>query len=126
MQRDPKINWVWCYDFCMANVATDLIARGLQDHISGAGFDCNAQNLELIKDDRVQRVCIADPRDWEAWATVDTANRLMQGQPFVDQKIPVRLFDKSNLADLTAEDRKEGWQGGIDYKAHYEKMWGVQ
>ncbi|MFZ0602344.1 MAG: sugar ABC transporter substrate-binding protein [Roseiarcus sp.] len=126
VQRDPKINWVWCYDFCMANVATDLIARGLQDHISGAGFDCNAQNLELIKDDRVQRVCIADPRDWEAWATVDTANRLMQGQQFVDQKIPVRLFDKSNLADLTAEDRKEGWQGGIDYKAHYEKMWGVQ
>lgn len=126
VQRDPKINWVWCYDFCMANVSTDLIARGLQDHISGAGFDCNAQNLELIKDDRVQRVCIADPRDWEAWATVDTANRLMQGQQFVDQKIPVRLFDKSNLADLTAEDRKEGWQGGIDYKAHYEKMWGVQ
>lgn len=126
VQRDPKINWVWCYDFCMANVATDLIARGLQDHISGAGFDCNAQNLELIKDGKVQRVCIADPRDWEAWATVDTANRLMQGQPFVDQKIPVRLFDKSNLADLTAEDRKEGWQGGIDYKARYEKMWGFQ
>ena len=35
VQRDPKINWVWRYDFCMANVATDLIARGLQDHISG-------------------------------------------------------------------------------------------
>jgi ribose transport system substrate-binding protein len=126
VQRDPKINWVWCYDFCMANVATDLIARGLQDHISGAGFDCNAQNLGLIKDGRVQRVCIADPRDWEAWATVDTANRLMHGQPFVDQKIPVRLFDKSNIADLTPTDLKEGWQGGIDYKAHYEKLWGVQ
>jgi ribose transport system substrate-binding protein len=126
VQRDPKINWVWCYDFCMANVATDLIARGLQDHISGAGFDCNAQNLGLIKDGRVQRVCIADPRDWEAWATVDTANRLMQGKPFVDQKIPVRLFDKSNIADLTPTDLKEGWQGGIDYKAHYEKIWGVQ
>jgi ribose transport system substrate-binding protein len=126
VQRDPKINWVWCYDFCLANVSTDLIARGLQGDVMGAGFDCNAQNLALIKDDKVQRVCIADPRDWEAWATVDTANRLMQGQPFVDQKIPVRLFDKSNLADLTPADLKEGWQGGIDYKSFYEKMWGVQ
>ena len=48
VQRDPKLNWVWCYDFCMANVATDLIARGLQRDIRGAGFDCNAQNLGLI------------------------------------------------------------------------------
>jgi ribose transport system substrate-binding protein len=126
VQRDPKINWVWCYDFCMANVATDLIARGLQGDVMGAGFDCNAQNLALIKDDRVQRVCIADPRDWEAWATVDTANRLMQGQPAVDQSIPVRLFDKSNMADLTADDLKEGWQGGLDYKSYYLKMWGVE
>ena len=125
VQRDPKINWVWCYDFCLANVSTDLIARGLQGDIMGAGFDCNAQNLALIKEDKVQRVCIADPRDWEAWATIDTANRLMQGQPFVDQKIPVRLFDKSNLADLTPDDLKEGWQGGIDYKSAYKKMWGV-
>jgi len=59
----------------------------------------------------------------EAWATVDTANRLMQGQPFVDQRIPVRLFDKSNIAELTSEDLKDGWQGGIDYKSFYKKMW---
>jgi ribose transport system substrate-binding protein len=123
VQRDPKINWVWCYDFCLANVSNDLIARGLQGDVMGAGFDCNAQNLALIKDDQVQRVCIADPRDWEAWATVDTANRLMQGQPFVDQRIPVRLFDKSNIAELTSEDLKDGWQGGIDYKSFYKKMW---
>jgi ribose transport system substrate-binding protein len=126
VQRDPKINWVWCYDFCMANVSTDLIARGLQGQIMGAGFDCNAQNLQLIRDGKVQSVCIADPRDWEAWAAVDTANRLMQGQAAVAQSIPVRLFDKTNLNDLTPTDLKEGWQGGIDYQSHYLKIWGVQ
>lgn len=126
VQSDPKLNWVWCFDFCMANVATDLVARGLQGDIKGAGFDCNAQNLQLIRDEKVQVVCIADPRDWEAWAAVDTANRLMQGQPAVDQKIPVRLFDKSNVDDLSPTDLKEGWQGGIDYKAHSLKMWGVE
>jgi ribose transport system substrate-binding protein len=126
VQRDPKINWVWCFDFCMANVSTDLIARGLQGDIRGAGFDCNAQNLQLIRDDKVQVVCVADPRDWEAWAAVDTANRLMQGQPAVDQKIPVRLFDKTNIDELSPIDLKEGWQGGIDFKSYYLKMWGVR
>jgi ribose transport system substrate-binding protein len=126
VQRDPNINWVWCYDFCMANVATDLIARGLQRDIRGAGFDCNAQNLGLIKDDKVQSVCVADPRDWEAWAAVDTANRLVQGQPPAEQSIPVRLFDASNLADLTPTDLKDGWQGGLDFRSHFLKIWGVQ
>lgn len=126
VQRDPHINWVWCYDFCMANVATDLTARGLQGEIKGAGFDCNAQNLGLIRDGQVQSVCVADPRDWEAWAAVDTANRLMQGQPAVDQEIPVRLFDKSNVDELSPADLADGWQGGIDYKAHYLAMWGVK
>jgi len=126
VQQDPSINWVWCYDFCLANVATDLIARGLQGEINGAGFDCNAQNLQLIRDGQVQRVCIADPRDWEAWAAVDTANRLIQGEPPVDQNIPVRLFDQSNVADLTEDDLKNGWQGGLDFRANYVKLWGVQ
>jgi ribose transport system substrate-binding protein len=125
VQRDPNLNWVWCYDFCMANVATDLIARGLQRDIRGAGFDCNAQNLGLIKDGKVQSVCVADPRDWEAWAAVDTANRLMQGQPPAEQSIPVRLFDASNLADLTPTDLKDGWQGGLDFRSHFLKIWGV-
>ncbi len=126
VQRDPSINWVWCYDFCMANVATDLIARGLQGKIMGAGFDCNAQNLQLIRDGKVQVVCIADPRDWEAWASIDTLNRMMNGQPAVDQSIPVRLFDKSNLDELTDNDIKNGWQGGTDFRSHYLKIWGVQ
>ncbi len=125
VQRDPGINWVWCYDFCMANVSTDLIARGLQGKILGAGFDCNAQNLGLIKEGKVQTVCIADPRDWEAWAAIDTANRLIQGQPAASQSIPVRLFDASNQGELTAADLKDGWQGGIDYQGHFLKIWGV-
>jgi ribose transport system substrate-binding protein len=125
VQRDPTINWVWCYDFCMANVSTDLISRGLQGKIMGAGFDCNAQNLQLIRDGRVQVVCIADPRDWEAWAAVDTLNRLMNGQPAVDQNIPVRLFDKSNVDQLTDNDIKNGWQGGTDFRSQFLKIWGV-
>ena len=61
VQRDPKINWVWCYDFCLANLSTDLIARGLQDHHIGGGLRLQRpENIALIKDDKVQRVCIAD------------------------------------------------------------------
>jgi len=26
---------------------------------------------------------------------------------------------------LTAEDLKDGWQGGLDYKSNYKRIWGV-
>lgn len=126
VQADPKINWIWCYDFCMANVVKQMEASGVGQNVKGAGFDCNAENIALIKDRKIQVVCIADPRDWEAWATMDTLNRVMQGQPVVNQRIPVRLFDVDNASEFTATDAQQGWQGGFDYKTQYKAIWGVQ
>jgi ribose transport system substrate-binding protein len=125
VQADPTLNWIWCYDFCMARTATQLIAAGLQGDIKGAGFDCNAENIQLIRDHKVQTVCIADPRDWEAWAAVDTVNRLMHGEEPVEQSIPVRLYDVNNVDEFTETDVAEGWQGNFDFKSEYKKIWGV-
>jgi ribose transport system substrate-binding protein len=100
-------------------------AAGVAGDIKGAGFDCNAENIDLIRNGTVQVVCIADPRDWEAWAAVDNLNRLIQGQEAVDQRIPVRLFDTDNVDEFTAEDIENGWQGGFDYQEQYRSIWGV-
>jgi len=126
LQANPDLNWVWCYDFCMAQVATRLQADGLDDQVLGAGFDCNAQNIQLIKDGVVQVVCIADPRNWEAWATIDIVNRLLNGEEPVQQSIPVRLFDDQNADEFTEEDIQEGWQGGFDFRSEYLGVWGVE
>jgi ribose transport system substrate-binding protein len=126
VQANPDLNWVWCYDFCLAQVSTTLQANGLDEGILGAGFDCNAQNIQLIKDGTVQVVCIADPRNWEAWATIDLVNRLLNGEDPVDQSIPVRLFDDANADEFTEEDIQEGWQGGYDFRSEYLRIWGVE
>ena len=126
VQANPDLNWVWCYDFCLAQVSTTLQANGLDEGILGAGFDCNAQNIQLIKDATVQVVCIADPRNWEAWATIDLVNRLLNGEDPVDQSIPVRLFDDANADEFTEEDIQEGWQGGYDFRSEYLRIWGVE
>ena len=126
VQANPDLNWVWCYDFCLAQVSTTLQANGLDEGILGAGFDCNAQNIQLIKDATVQVVCIADPRNWEAWATIDIVNRLLNGEDPVDQSIPVRLFDDANADEFTAEDIEEGWQGGYDFRSEYLRIWGAE
>jgi ribose transport system substrate-binding protein len=126
LQANPDLNWVWCYDFCLAQVATRLQADGLDEEVLGAGFDCNAQNIQLIKDGVVQVVCIADPRNWEAWATIDIVNRLLNGEEPVQQSIPVRLFDDANADEFTEEDIQEGWQGGFDFRSEYLSIWAAE
>jgi ribose transport system substrate-binding protein len=126
LQANPKINWAWCFDACMSRVSRALVASGLASKVRGAGFDCNAENLQLIKDGQVEAVCAADPRDWDSYAIVDNLNRMMQGQPAVDQGIPVRLFDKTNVAALSENEVAHGWQGGYDFRTAYRKLWGIQ
>ncbi|WP_238558684.1 sugar ABC transporter substrate-binding protein [Paraburkholderia phenoliruptrix] len=126
LQANPKINWGWCFDACMSRVSRALIASGLSSKMRGAGFDCNAESLQLIKDGQVEAVCAADPREWDAYAVIDNLNRLMQGQPTVNQGIPVRLFDKTNISTLSDYEMSHGWQGGYDFRAAYRKLWGMQ
>jgi ribose transport system substrate-binding protein len=141
VQADPKIDWLYLFDYGLGLQFNALQTAGLlRSDIKGAGFDCLAQNLAWIKQGYHQAVCLADPRIWEAWAAVDAANRMMQGQQpytvghlagspsnFPNYDVPLLLVDKDNVGSLTADDLANGWQGGaIDFRSHYLKLWGVQ
>ena len=54
LQQDPSINWVWCFDACMARAATQVLASGISTEAKGIGMNANAQNLQLIRDDQFQ------------------------------------------------------------------------
>lgn len=123
LQQDPTINWVWCFDACMSRVASQVTASGINTEAKGIGMNGNAQNLQLIKDGQFQVMTVANPYQWEAWAAMDNLRRIMAGQKVVDQKIPVRIFDKSNVGDLPAAEMASGWGGGLDYVAEYKKLW---
>jgi ribose transport system substrate-binding protein len=125
LQQDPTINWVWCFDACMSRVASQVIASGISTEAKGIGMNGNAQNLQLIMDDQFQVMTVANPYQWEAWAAMDNLRRMLAGEDPVDQKIPVRIFDKSNVSELPAEEVASGWNGGLDYVAEYKKLWSI-
>lgn len=126
LQRDPTVNWVWCFDACMSRAASQVLASGINTKAKGIGMNANAQNLQLIKDGQFQVMTVGNPYQWEAWAAIDNLNRMLNGQPVVDQKIPVRIFDASNLSDLSADEMANGWNGGLDYQAKYKELWGIK
>lgn len=132
LQADPSLNWVSCFDSCLFRVTQAIDRAGLTDKVSGAGFDCNPENIDIIRSGGSQKVCFADPREWLAYAAVDNVNRMTNGEEPVDftRSIPVALFDKETLDALPSEAVTEleelGWQGNYDFRAKFEELWGLR
>ncbi|MBY6537288.1 substrate-binding domain-containing protein [Rhodococcus sp. BP-349] len=131
LQANSSLNWVSCFDSCLFRVANGLDRAGLSDRVSGAGYDCNPENLDIIRAGGSQKVCFADPREWLAFAAMDNINRMTNDQPAVDytDALPVALFDKDSLDALPADQSEEleisGWQGNYDFRAKFEQLWGI-
>ncbi|WP_053383315.1 sugar ABC transporter substrate-binding protein [Leucobacter celer] len=132
LQANPSLNWVSCFDSCLFRVSQAIDRAGLTDKVSGAGFDCNPENIDIIRAGGSQKVCFADPREWLAYATVDNVNRMTNGDDAFDYTpaIPVALFDKDTLDSLPEDKATEleelGWQGNYDFRAKFEELWGLK
>jgi ribose transport system substrate-binding protein len=128
---NPHLNWVSCFDSCLFRVANGLKRAGFGDSMSGAGFDCNPENLDIIRAGGIEKVCFADPREWLAYAAMDNVNRMTNGQPPYDftKAIPVALFDQNSLKsmppDKAADLESKGWQGNFDFRKKFEQLWGI-
>jgi ribose transport system substrate-binding protein len=55
------------------------------------------------------------------WAVIDTLNRYFQGEPAVPEAVGFGLVDKDHLSPPGQE-----YESPLDYKAAYEKLWGVK
>ena len=132
LQADTSLNWVSCFDSCLFRVSNALDRAGLADKVSGAGFDCNPENIAIIREGGSQKVCFADPREWLAFAAVDNINRMTNGEEPFDytKSIPVGLFDKDVLeslpSDKSIELEQAGWQGNYDFRTKFEELWGIK
>lgn len=126
LQEDPTTNWVWCFDACMQQVATQVAASGISTDAHGVGMNGLPANLDLIENGSFQIASIGNPYPFESWATMDNLNRLMNGEPVYDwaSALPLRIIDQSNVGSLSPDDRKIGWIGDVDYEAQFTKLWG--
>jgi ribose transport system substrate-binding protein len=60
------------------------------------------------------------------WGWADQTFRALAGmKPVADEKLPVRLFDASNISSLDLKASTDSWYGAVDYRAAYKKLWGL-
>lgn len=84
-------------------------------------------SLKALKGGQIQAAAGQDG-SYQAWADVDAVLRMMAGMQPPDYKIPVRLFTKDSVSDLTLTEaalESGQWFGPASFTTDFKKLWGV-
>ncbi|MCX2749992.1 substrate-binding domain-containing protein [Arthrobacter sp. MI7-26] len=120
--KNSKINWLLpLYDSHLTWILPQIVASSRND-VRTASFNGNLAAMQAMqKDPNSTAALVHSPLAWAAWATADQTLRVLTGMaPLADTKIPLRLFDKSNIPDLNAPEST--WEGA-DFKSGYSALW---
>jgi ABC-type sugar transport system substrate-binding protein len=98
LRKDPSINSILVgFDPPVTTVIPAIQAAGLQDQAKFYSQLGTTAALGFIADGNVMDSDVGASNEWGGWAAVDETIRLLNGQPTVDENVPVVLLTKSNL-----------------------------
>lgn len=119
------------YDSALSGgISQAVVKSGRNDDILVLGNEGMSPNVEMIRSNSGQDFTIGNPARWVGWAAIDGMNRLLQGEPQVDQGIGYQILD----AESALPKATPFYDGNIDadgvlqqdYQANFEKIWGLR
>lgn len=124
--KDPTINYVIAlYDSAEAPFVVSAIKQaGASDRVKVVTFNGTPSVLEMVANGDVE-MDVGENLEWISYAVMDQSLRLMAGEePIDDPKLPLRVFDKDNVAEAgTPPKDNQGY--GDAYIAGYRELWGL-
>jgi ribose transport system substrate-binding protein len=131
LTRYPQANVLYgLYDTgLILGISQAVVASGRNDDLLVPGGEGLSPNIGLVRENKGQDSIIGSPANWLGWAAIDGVNRLLNGQPQVDQGIGLQTLD----GDGPLPKETTYYDGNIDvdgnpkqdYEANFKKIWGV-
>jgi ribose transport system substrate-binding protein len=117
---NPAINWLLpVFDGHITWLQPALEASGRTD-VSMSGFNGELPSMQRMEADESIRALVHSPVVWGSWAAADQALRVLSGEEPVDQNVPLRIFDRENMPDLSTPE--SDWMGA-DFESGYTSLW---
>ncbi|HZO96130.1 MAG TPA: sugar ABC transporter substrate-binding protein [Gaiellaceae bacterium] len=125
--RNPEINYVIPFVDGMAQfTVAGITAAGKVGKVKVATFNGTPFALKLIQDGNVVAMDVGENLDWLGWADMDQALRILVGaKPVRSEHTPLRLFDRSNVAQAGTPPRDSTGYGHA-YVDRYKELWGLK
>jgi ribose transport system substrate-binding protein len=125
LQANADLNYVIpIYDSMSSFVTPAIAIAGRAEKVKVATFNGTPFVLDLIRAGDVE-MDIGENLDWIAHAMLDAEMRLLCGKGTIrDSKVPLRVFDSTNVAEAGAPaDAAKGY--GDAYIDGYRKLWQI-
>lgn len=123
---DPGINYVVpIYDSMAQFVVPAVRLTGKGNEVKVATFNGTPFALDMVRNGDVE-IEIGESLDWISHAILDADMRLICGlNAPADPKIPLYIFDRSNITDAGVPARTSTGYGD-SYITGYRKLWGLE
>ncbi|WP_313815994.1 substrate-binding domain-containing protein [Citricoccus sp.] len=106
----------------MAGLSQVIESSGRSDELAVIGAFGQTANLELIAAGQGQDASVAFNLEWDGWAGVDAALRLMDGQEIRPGGTGLQVVDAEN--NMPAPGADFSYNPEVDFKAAYQQAWG--
>jgi ribose transport system substrate-binding protein len=114
------------YDGMATFMIPAITAKNAQNRVKIVSFNADLPFLQDMKSGNVIVADLGSPVGWMGWGIADQALRLMTGhKPVADEKVPLRMFDRTNVGTLNLSGTEASWYGA-NYEAGYKKLWHVK
>jgi ribose transport system substrate-binding protein len=125
----PDTTYVVCEtDLCAPNAVSGIKTAGYTNKVKLTSANGNLDSLQRIKAGDVQFSDAGVSSTYFGWQFSDGILRMLSGSAPVSTTTVVRVFDKSNVGDLTltpAAYQTNDWYGSDAYERTFLSAWGV-
>lgn len=125
--KNPDLNTIIpLWDNMVLPMVPSIESSGKTKDLAVVSSNSNLPAMELLAKNEVLSALIGTPVGWMGWGIADQALRVLTGaEPVEDSRVPVRIFDATNIADIDLSEDEGTWFGA-DYKNEYLSLWGLE
>jgi ribose transport system substrate-binding protein len=125
LNRDPSINYIIpIWDGMVFDVAPGVRNAGAAHRVKIVTSNGTPAIMEMLKQRDIVAADISDPMQWLGWAAFDQAMRVLQGKSPIDERIPSRLFDSTNIDQIDIAAGVPAWYRNV-YVHGFRRLWGL-
>jgi ribose transport system substrate-binding protein len=125
LTRDPSISYVYpLYDAMVAGAVPAVRAAGMTGKVKVGSYNGSPFALKFIQDGDIVAMNVGEDSVGIGYASMDQSFRILLGEPLVEARTPIRLWDTTNVVESgTPPVTAKGY--GDALKRGYEKLWGL-
>jgi ribose transport system substrate-binding protein len=124
LTRFPNLKYIIpLVDGMAVNVAPAVQQANKANQVSIATFNATPAVMRAVLNGSSIKADIGGPNSWQGWAYMDESLRLLTGMKPVEEHIPLRMFDTSNIGKIGIDANESTWYNTDVAIAGYKKLW---